>query len=347
MEREIKISIIIPIYNAEKYLKRCLESIITQSLKEIEIICVNDGSTDNSLEILEKFQENNDRIIIINKKNSGASSARNTALKIVKGKYCLNIDSDDWIEQGYLEDLYNKAEKDNLDITITNIIFDFKDSNKKNYIINDLKIEDSKVISGKEYVKKFFIENSYGYTWNKLIKRELYTKNNLWYDEEIFLLEDLEILMQLSYYAERIGKLNKAYYHYIQGENNGSQKFRVERLKDIIIGMNKLINFYTKRDEKEIVKLMKQNKYLHLMSRILEGDYSVEKKKYDEILISIINEIKNEKSIFFKNIVSKNKYEKFLLFIIKEIKKRNIKIAILIIEIAKKIVFFRKKYRMS
>ena len=91
-DKDIKISVMIPVYNTSKYLEKCLNSIINQSLKEIEIICVNDGSTDNSLEILREFQEKDNRIIIIDKKNAGVSCARNEALKIVKGEYCLNID---------------------------------------------------------------------------------------------------------------------------------------------------------------------------------------------------------------------------------------------------------------
>ena len=103
-ENKIKISVMVPIYNTSQYLEKCLKSIISQSLKEIEIICVNDGSTDNSLEILEEFAKEDKRIIIVNKKNGGLTSARNAALKIARGKYCLNIDSDDWIEQEYFKD---------------------------------------------------------------------------------------------------------------------------------------------------------------------------------------------------------------------------------------------------
>ena len=174
MENNIKISVIIPIYNAEKYLEKCLDSIISQSLKEIEIICVNDGSTDNSLEILKKLQLEDKRIIVINKKNGGSSSARNAALKVARGEYCLNIDSDDWIEQGYFKAIYEKAKKNEVDILITDMIFDYQTDTKENEIKIDLKLEEDKVISGKEYVKIFFTNNFYGYTWNKLIKRKLY-----------------------------------------------------------------------------------------------------------------------------------------------------------------------------
>ncbi len=343
-ENNIKISIIIPIYNAEKYLEKCLRSIIIQSLKEIEIICVNDGSTDSSLKILEKLSKEDKRIIIVSQNNSGASKARNAALKKAQGKYCLNIDSDDWIEQGYLENIYKRAEKDDLDITISNIIFDFINKSEKNNIVNDLDISAKKIILGKEYVKMFFNGNSRGYTCNKLIRRELYIKNNLWYDEEIFLLEDVEILMMLSYYAKKIGKLNRAYYHYIQGENNGSQKIKVDRLYDVLTCMNNLIRFYSKNNEDEIINLIKQDKYLHLLSRIIENDY-LEKEKYKEFILKFIEEIKQENEIIFRKELSKNRYKLFLITIFKMIKSLNIRMGILIIKIAKMIILIKGKLK--
>ncbi len=128
---KIKISVIIPIYNAGLYLEKCLRSIMNQSLKEIEIICVNDGSTDNSLEILKGLGKEDKRIKIINQINQGVSKARNEALKIAKGKYCLNIDSDDWVELKYLEDMYKLAEKENLDIVVSDYYEDYLDGKIK------------------------------------------------------------------------------------------------------------------------------------------------------------------------------------------------------------------------
>ena len=344
MEKDIKISVMVPVYNTSLYLEKCLRSIIEQSLVEIEIICVNDGSTDNSLEILEKLAKEDRRIIIINKKNGGLTTARNSALRIAQGEYCLNIDSDDWIEQGYLETLYNKAKKDNLDITISNIIFDFKNNSKKNYVVNDLDINEDKIITGKEYVNIFFNGNGHGYTWNKLIKRELYIKNNLWYDEEIFLLEDVEILMMLAYYAKNIGKLNRAYYHYIQGENNSSQKIKVDRLYDILTCMNNLVEFYSENNENEILNLIKQDKYLHLLSRIIENNY-LGKEKYKEFILKFIAEIKQENEIIFRKELSKNRYKLFLITIYKTLKLVNGRIGVLIIKIAKIIILIKGKLK--
>lgn len=105
----IKISVVIPVYNVEKYLKQCLESVINQTLSEIEIICINDGSTDNSLQILGEYAEKDDRIKVISKRNGGISSARNMGMKYVKGDYIGFVDSDDWIELDMYEKLYENA----------------------------------------------------------------------------------------------------------------------------------------------------------------------------------------------------------------------------------------------
>ena len=220
-QKSPEISIIIPIYNREKHLEKCIRSVIEQDFENIEIICVNDGSEDKSLEILESLQKEDERIVIVNKKNGGSSSARNAALKIARGKYCLNIDSDDWIEQGYFKAIYERAEKDNLDITISDIKIDYLNKNKTEYR-KDLNINENDVISNITYLKKFYTQNFLGYTVNKLIKRELYFKNKIIYNKDIFLLEDVEMIGKIGYFSKKIGKMNRAFYHYVIGENNGS-----------------------------------------------------------------------------------------------------------------------------
>lgn len=98
-----KVSIIVPVYNVEKYLKRCLDSLVNQTLKDIEIICVNDGSTDGSLAILDEYVRNDDRIVVINQENSGQSVARNRGIDVAKGEYIGFVDSDDWVSEDYLK----------------------------------------------------------------------------------------------------------------------------------------------------------------------------------------------------------------------------------------------------
>ncbi|MBP2046668.1 glycosyltransferase [Methanobacterium aggregans] len=115
---EIKVSVVIPVYNVEKYLKQCLESLINQTLSEIEIICVNDGSTDGSLEILEEYTEKDDRVRVINKKNGGIASARNRGMEFATGDYMGFVDSDDWIKLNMYEKLYENAQLYGSDIVM-------------------------------------------------------------------------------------------------------------------------------------------------------------------------------------------------------------------------------------
>lgn len=111
-----KVSIIVPIYNSETYLEECLDSIINQTLKEIEIICVNDGSTDNSLDILNRYASNDDRITIINKQNTGYGNSMNVGIDHAKGEYIGIVESDDYIKPHMYETLYNKAIEHDLDL---------------------------------------------------------------------------------------------------------------------------------------------------------------------------------------------------------------------------------------
>ncbi len=120
MNNQPKVSIIVPIYNVEEYLVKCLDSLVNQTLKEIEIICINDGSTDNSLEILKAYAQKDDRITVINKKNSGVSDARNTGLEMANGEYVMFVDSDDYLEIQTCQSIYEKIKKDNSNLLIFN-----------------------------------------------------------------------------------------------------------------------------------------------------------------------------------------------------------------------------------
>lgn len=178
---EIKVSVIIPVYNAEKYLKECLDSVISQSLKEIEIICIDDGSTDNSLEILKEYTQNDNRIIVLQQKNSGAGVARNRGLKIAKGEYLSFLDSDDFFDKQMLMKSYCEAVKHNADI----VMFRhnrYDEGNDKFYRLSHMmnpnnfpKIE----IFNVEDMESNFYFSIYGWTWDKLFKKSLINNYNL------------------------------------------------------------------------------------------------------------------------------------------------------------------------
>ena len=208
------VSVIIPIYNTGKYLKQCMDSIINQSLKDIEIICVNDGSTDNSLDILKEYSN----IKIINQKNQGLSIARNTGLKYANGEYIYFCDSDDFLQLDALENLYLFAKYNNLDILYFDGVAFFESEELKNkfhiyknaYIRHkDYGIEQS----GLKMLHEMFYNGDY-YTASpfQLIKKEYLDKINLHYYPNI-LYEDYLFNFQCMLQANKVGHMPKQYYN--------------------------------------------------------------------------------------------------------------------------------------
>lgn len=176
-----KISVIIPVYNVEKYLRECLDSVVNQTLKDIEIICVNDGSTDNSLEILKEYEKQDSRIKIIDKKNEGAGAARNLGLKSATGDYVIFFDSDDYMDITALEKLYQNITDTNADISICKS-YEFYDGDEEKqvteYAIKNNLLDNKTVFSPQE-VSKYIFQFCVGWPWDKLYRREFVQKNGL------------------------------------------------------------------------------------------------------------------------------------------------------------------------
>lgn len=197
----MKLSIIIPVYNVEKYLPKCLDSILNQSFKDFEIICINDGSSDNSLKILEEYKDK--RIIIINKENAGSGVARNAGLEIAKGEYIFFVDGDDWLEEDALEKIINQAEHLNTDVLIFGGLsyYDKKGQNG-GYSANKLpKKYLNKIFSAKDIKKDIFKFPSTA--WTKLYKRDFLIKNKIRF-QEIMVGQDQLPFFHSMITAERI-----------------------------------------------------------------------------------------------------------------------------------------------
>ena len=135
----VKVSVIVPIYNTEKYIGKCLNSLVNQTLRDIEIICVNDGSTDNSMITVRKFANNDFRIKIIEQENKKQGAARNAGMRIATGEYISFVDSDDWVDLDFYEKLYNAAKNHNFDIALGTNVRVKKNSNKKRLNITEEK----------------------------------------------------------------------------------------------------------------------------------------------------------------------------------------------------------------
>ncbi|MGL5932161.1 MAG: glycosyltransferase family 2 protein [Cetobacterium sp.] len=275
----IYLSIIVPVYNTEKYLEKCLKSILSQSLKEIEVIVINDGSTDKSDTIIQKYKMIDNRVIVINKKNGGLSSARNAGIKIARGKYILNIDSDDWIEGNYFEDIYRKAEEEKLDIVVTDILWDYE--NKKIIYKKDLDIHDNEIINNDIYLDMFFKDQIYPAVWNKLYKRKLYKDYNILHPENVSLGEDLATTPLLALNARRIGKVNKAYIHYMQNAESLSNWNPIKKIHELIEAFNILEKYLESRG---IQSKNKNEKIFNSLSAIIFTDkYDLNSKLYENI----------------------------------------------------------------
>lgn len=250
-----KISIIIPVYNVEKYLEKCLESIINQSLKEIEIILINDCSLDGSLEIIKKYAQKDNRIILINKKeNEGVSEARNSGIKIARGEYILCIDGDDWIEKECLKEMYEIAKRNEAEVVVSDFYLDYGNGNIIYQI--DQKSETEVFLEKNESIKNIFSGNGFPSIWNKLVKREIYEKNNIKFPSNISMGEDLLTVLSLIYSSTKIVKLNKAYLHYIQNPKGATKEYRYKALEDIYYVLKEVDSLF-KKEYKEFVEKLK------------------------------------------------------------------------------------------
>lgn len=267
----IKVSVVIPAYNAEKFIKKCIESVIVQSLKEIEIIVINDGSKDRTLEVIKKYEKNS-KVKIINIENSGSSKTRNLGIYSAKGEYVLCIDADDYLENELvLEKLYNKCKNDNLDI----LVFDFyrENNEKKEYAVN-IDVSNEQEILKEDYIRDL-IKGKWGMNiWSKIVRTELFIKNDIIFPEHIFYGEDLVTSLKLVYFAKKIGKINEALYNYVQHESQGTKK--IDRTKRFLDSYNYYLEMEKFIKEKEIYSKFK-NDLLSRKCRLYEKVFA---KKY-------------------------------------------------------------------
>lgn len=209
------ISVILPVYNTALYLRSCLDSLKEQSLQNIEIICVNDGSTDESLHILERYAKGDNHFVILSQKNAGLSVARNTGVKFAKGEYLYFCDSDDMLQDIALEKLYEKAKKENLDMIFfnANLLFqneEMVDEGKIKYYERKNNYEG--IWTGKSLMHTMLENNEYlPSACLSIVKKEYFYKNNLWFIPGI-LHEDQVYTFKAMYDADRVGYLKNKFY---------------------------------------------------------------------------------------------------------------------------------------
>lgn len=214
MQETIKVSVIIPVYNSEGYLRQCLDSIIGQTLLDIEIICIDDGSTDDSVKILKEYEKKDYRIIVLNQKNLGAGAARNKGMAIARGNYLCFLDSDDFFEPDMLSEAYKKSLVTDADVVVYGA--DNFDNLSKKFIPADWMIKkhllpDNDVFSAKDVQKDFFSIFIW-WPWDKLFKREFVIAHGIKFQEQRT-TNDLLFVCAATLKAEKIAVIDNVFAH--------------------------------------------------------------------------------------------------------------------------------------
>ena len=240
------ISVVVPIYKVEMYLKQCINSIIKQTYTNLEIILVDDGSPDNCPKICDEFKEKDSRVVVIRKENGGLSDARNAGIDVAKGKYIAFIDSDDYIHNEFIEELYNHIVSEKAQISMCTI----QKVNEKDEVIEEIPITEEKVISGRKAILEF---NNFSISnvvaWNKLYNIELF-KDIRYPKGKIH--EDEFTTYKLLYLAKRVAISNRKLYYYRYNQNSITNKQFNEKRLDVIDALEERIEFFKNRNEIEL-----------------------------------------------------------------------------------------------
>ncbi|WP_270474901.1 glycosyltransferase [Clostridium cochlearium] len=275
------ISVIVPIYNVKELLPKCIESICSQTYKDLEIILVNDGSTDNCGQICDEYALRDSRIKVIHKVNGGLSDARNAGIKIAKGEYVAFIDSDDYIVNDTYEILVNEAIKNNLDIVAANALL-IKNDKCKNALMKK-KTFPNEIMTGIEYMCQSIQQNSFHVcAWLNLYKRDLLIDNSLYFQKGI-LHEDEEWTPRVFLEAKRVKYMDFMCYMYVIREGSITKgKDRTKNGLDIINTCYKLEKLYDQKLNKQQKKIL----YGHLVNIFLGGIYlgRLDRPKYKKLV---------------------------------------------------------------
>ena len=318
-----KVSVIVPVYNSEKYIKKCLDSLINQSLKDIEIILIDDGSTDNSLEIIKKYSNKYPNIKYKTKENEGQAVARNVGIDMATGEFISFVDSDDYIDTSMLENLYLNSLKNNSDIVICNYFEEYE--NKK--------IPRDSLYINADTIQKRYILCVAG-PCSKIIKTKLFKEKNIRFLENN-IYEDLAIIPTLALYTNKISYYNEPLYHYVIRENSTMQQIKYnKKLESIFTVMEYLSSQFEGYGFDQEIEFIYINHLLYAgCGRFLR--YPHTEKMISRIIYTISNKYPNWKqNKYFKSqtmpyklickiFMRNNQFELLLYKIFRKFKNRN------------------------
>lgn len=286
-----KVSVIVPVYNVYDYLGKCLDSLVNQTLKELEIIIVNDGSPDNSDELIKKYSKKYKNIKYFIKENGGLSDARNFGIEKATGEYIAFLDGDDYVEYDMYEKMYDKAKENDFDMVVCDLNYVYPQKIVRAY---------SNISYDTSDIKKTML-NIYPAAWNKIFKKDLF-KNNIRFKKGVW-FEDVEFIYRMLPYIKSIGVIDEPFCQYVQ--RSGSITNTINRkLYDYIDNFNGIIDFY--KDNNLFLEYRNELEYCYV--RYIYATFVKQAAKYnkEDYLEAVDKAIENVK-IHFPN-YRKNKY---------------------------------------
>lgn len=304
---EYEVSVIIPVYNVDDYIEECIESVINQNNSKIQIIIVNDGSVDNSDNIIQKYLKENKNIVYINQNNQGLSMSRNNGIKHMKGEYTMFLDGDDYLEENSIDELYKYTKKLGSDISIfgyrkvydDNISFDKVNSN----------FYENKLYKGNTIINNMLSGNLQGYAWNKIFKSEFIIKNNLSFEKGVY-FEDFFPIFRLIQSCNKVSFYNKVVYNYRQRISSITSTKNQKLLNDFILCRDNVLKYITKNKiniNKDCLNAYKIESFNYILTifydinkrkkRLYKNFYNFNYKKYEVSLIDVLlNKYINKKT---------------------------------------------------
>lgn len=310
----MKVSVIVPVYNVEKYLEKCLDTLAHQTLDEMEVLIINDGSLDNSQKIIDKYVKKYSNMKSFQKKNGGLSDARNYGLKYASGEYIAFLDSDDYVSLDMYEKMYWKAKEKDYDLVVCDI----------NYLYPDKTIRVNSGISRDTFDVKKIYPYIHPAAWNKIFKRELF-QNNIYFKKGVW-FEDVEFIYRMLPYIKSIGVIHEAYNQYVQREGSITNTVN-EKIYDYLSNMNGIVAFYKDNGfyseyKKEIEYVYVRYLYATFIKSMMRYDYKEYLKALDIVIENVrktfphyrrnkyfYQNLKGYYLIFFNKIIAKIVYK--------------------------------------
>lgn len=331
MNKKEKVSIVVPVYNGEKYINKCIDSILKQTYDSIELIIVNDGSTDDTAKLLKKYKKH-ENVTIINKNNTGVSDSRNIGIDKSNGKYIMFIDADDWLREDAIERaLYNIKNKDAVRFShyVVNGNKITKKSNRDD-VYSDTDLE----INNKELLNNLISNKTEGHLWNYLLKSDIIKNNKISFDTDLFYQEDVLFLLEYFFNSTNISVISDGLYYYYKNLNSATQKKDniAKNLSSLKILRNKVLDLLNKYNSNLGYEF--EQKLLNLQLMYFE-EY-IDKYDLNEFKI-LAKELADNNKEYYNNLLDKNILNKKWKIFILLLKYKKINLLYMYIKLYKKL----------